>query len=191
MSDYEIVATFNAEMRGFANYYALAPKENLHILEWAGVSSLFLTLASKHKCSPAKMRKQMKDHDEHVLRDKSGDRSTALAVFKIKHRAPPTPDLIDREPKLTAFWGRTEITQRMQAKRCEYCGTRGGYFEVHHIRKMKDLADKKSKTPFDVLMLARKRKTMVLCVECHRLLHAGKLQGWKRGHYAEVESAVR
>jgi hypothetical protein len=27
----------------------------------------------------------------------------------------------------------------------------------------------------DKVMIARRRKTIVLCVECHRLLHAGKL----------------
>jgi hypothetical protein len=28
-------------------------------------------------------------------------------------------------------------------------------------------------------MIARKRKTLVLCVECHDLLHAGKLPDWR------------
>ena len=42
----------------------------------------------------------------------------------------------------------------------------------YHIKKLKDL---KGKAPWEKLMIARKRKTMVLCIGCHHKLHAGKL----------------
>jgi predicted HNH restriction endonuclease len=49
--------------------------------------------------------------------------------------------------------------------------------EVHHIRK---LADLKGKSWWERQMIERKRKTMVLCRECHDELHAGKLSERKR-----------
>ena len=55
---------------------------------------------------------------------------------------------------------------------CESCGKEGGYFEVHHVRKLKDL---KGKEWWEQVMSYRKRKTMILCNECHGLLHTGKL----------------
>jgi RNA-directed DNA polymerase len=61
---------------------------------------------------------------------------------------------------------------RLEAHLCEFCGKSGGYFEVHHIRKRKDV---KGKEAWERIMIARRRKTMVLCHECHDLLHAGKL----------------
>ena len=62
--------------------------------------------------------------------------------------------------------------QRLNASVCESCGKEGGYFEVHHVRKLKDLQGKQW---WEQVMSARKRKTLILCNECHILLHAGKL----------------
>ena len=100
--------------------------------------------------------------------------------------------LKDNEPTTVHFKSRTEILDRINAGKCEYCGTDQGPFEVHHIRKLADLAKKNTKQPWEVLMCARNRKTMVLCKECHRLLHSGQLQGWRRDFFkkAEMESAV-
>ena len=44
--------------------------------------------------------------------------------------------------------------------------------EVHHVRKLKDLKGKKW---WEKQMIARQRKTMVLCKRCHVDLHTGKL----------------
>ena len=68
---------------------------------------------------------------------------------------------------------RTELVERLNAEECEYCGKTDGYFEVHHTRKMSDI--KEGKALWQKLMSARNRKTMVLCVECHRQLTWGKL----------------
>ncbi|MEM5641056.1 hypothetical protein AAHB52_01065 [Bacillus toyonensis] len=44
--------------------------------------------------------------------------------------------------------------------------------EVHHVRKLKDLKGKKK---WEEFMIARRRKTLVLCKDCHVKLHAGKM----------------
>jgi predicted HNH restriction endonuclease len=59
---------------------------------------------------------------------------------------------------------------------CEYCGTAEGYFEVHHVRKLKDLDGKEH---WQQVMAAMRRKTLVLCHVCHRLLHSGTLPDWR------------
>lgn len=51
--------------------------------------------------------------------------------------------------------------------------------EVHHIRKLGNLS---GKAPWERQMMQRRRKTMVLCVECHDELHAGRLRENKRMH---------
>jgi group II intron reverse transcriptase/maturase len=196
LSDYEIVATFNAEMRGFANFYALAPRKNLSILEWAGLSSMFCTLAHKHKTSSLSVRRKMKQGDEHVLRYQVNSKHKTLTVFKVKHAKRIEVEYgaatqVDQLPKLYQFNSRSELIARMNANQCEYCGKAGGYFEVHHIRKLKDLQSKRNLKPWEALMSQRNRKTMVLCFECHQQLHLGTLQGWKRNLNTEVESVVR
>lgn len=44
--------------------------------------------------------------------------------------------------------------------------------EIHHVKKLRDLKGKKQ---WERLMIARKRKTLALCVRCHDRLHAGEL----------------
>ena len=190
LSDYEIVSTYNAEMRGFANYYCLAPKLNLNIMEWSGTISLYKTLAQKHKTSWCKVKCRMKFHDEHVLRYEHGGKEKMLNVYKLKHRISDrvTSDIIPTNSHLSR---NTELLQRMNANKCEYCGKTGGYFEVHHVRKLKDIKAKKDKLPWEIRMCARLRKTMVLCHDCHRQLHNGELPEWKRDLYTKGESAVR
>ena len=76
----------------------------------------------------------------------------------------------------------------MQAHQCEYCETTEGQFEVHHVKKLKDIKD--GKAGWQKHMIARNRKTLVLCVQCHKLLHAGKL-GDNRKLKGVVESRVQ
>jgi hypothetical protein len=90
--------------------------------------------------------------------------------------------MIDAERHVAQYTlSRTEIVQRLNAQRCEYCGTEEGYFEVHHVRKLKDLDGKEH---WQQVMAAMRRKTLVLCHVCHRLLHSGTLPDWR---YRRIE----
>jgi len=80
---------------------------------------------------------------------------------------------VDKPPLPFKYKSGSELLRRMNANKCEYCEREGGYFEVHHVRKLADI--KNGKQPWQELMIARKRKTMVLCVDCHHKLTAGKL----------------
>ena len=80
------------------------------------------------------------------------------------------------------------LVEKMKRLQCEYCGKEKGYFEVHHVRKLSDIKD--GKEPWQMHMIARRRKTLVLCVECHDLLHAGKLPAWRKDLFTKMESAV-
>jgi hypothetical protein len=97
-------------------------------------------------------------------------------------------DEVDLIPKTFVYSSGTELRKRYNAQQCEYCGKQQGYFEVHHVKKLSDLKD--GKAAWQKLMIARRRKTLVLCVECHDQLHAGKLPSWKRSN-REMESAIR
>ncbi len=192
LGDVEIIKTYNAEMRGFANYYSLAPRKRLFLLEWAGVSSLYHTLAKKHKSTCNKLRGQTKVGDEHGIFFEVIGKRKFYKVFKIKHLVDPdfTRD-IDRVANAKIFSNRnTEILKRYNANVCEYCGTRETKFEIHHIRKLADVKSKTNKTQMDLRMAAMNRKTIVLCKDCHDQLHKGTLPGWKRDHYKDGEPSA-
>ena len=85
---------------------------------------------------------------------------------------------------------RTELLERLLRDACELCGA-GRDCEVHHVRKLADLA-KKSKAnqvPWVKLMITRSRKTLVLCRACHVKIHGGRID--KPGLQQIPESSMR
>jgi hypothetical protein len=96
-------------------------------------------------------------------------------LFKLWDWTPPQHQKnVDMVPitGIQLRFNRSSLQQRLEANICEFCGKEGGFFEVHHVRKMKDVNGKEG---WQQIMMARKRKTMILCNECHDKLHAGKL----------------
>jgi group II intron reverse transcriptase/maturase len=185
LSDYEIIGAYNAELRGLANYYALAKdaKQKLNRLEYLTQSSLLKTLANKHQIKVPEMASRLKQSEEYVHREIVKGKVREIKIFKVRDMKtqPKTWEKADQLPNTYVYAGRTEILERMAAQKCEYCGKKDGYFEVHHVRKLADLKDGKER--WQKLMSARRRKTMVLCVECHDLLHAGRLPSWRDSMY--------
>ena len=178
LSDAESIRAFNGELRGLANYYALAcnVKGEMGKLAWTWQTSLFKTLANKHKGSISQITKRMKTEDGYVLTVKGNQKTRNIRVFRLKDLKPPnaTSGSLDMLPNPFPFTlSRSELIRRLNADQCEYCGTQEGPFEVHHIRRMKDVA--RGKQLWQQVMAARNRKTLVLCLQCHHLLHAGKL----------------
>lgn len=183
-SDIEILLSYNAEMRGLANYYALAQgyKKSLNHLIGLAQYSLFATLAHKHHTNIPKIAGQMKlpNRNGHGIRVAVDGKLKLYKLFRLKDHVLPKTDSSDVDKPLDTAWftmNRTELTRRMEANRCEYCGKEGGYMEVHHIRALKDVKD--GKQFWQRLMSAMKRKTMVLCVDCHKELHSRGLPDWK------------
>jgi RNA-directed DNA polymerase len=194
LSDAEIVLAYNAELRGLVNYYALAKnaKRDLRKLSYVWWGSLFKTLAAKHQESVRRIAQRLKRDDRYTLVVTDGERTRHIHVFRLKDLQQPFMGnkRIDVQPNTLALTlSRTEIIRRLNARQCEYCETMEGLFEVHHIRKMKDVAH--GKELWQHMMAARRRKTLVLCRSCHHLLHAGRLPDRKRLQYKEAESSVR
>jgi hypothetical protein len=108
-----------------------------------------------------------------VLTKTKEGKSQRYTLFTLRNWKPPQPKDVDVLPTtLHLRFGRSTLSQKLNANLCESCGKVGGDFEVHHVRKLKDLQGKEW---WEQVMSTRKRKTMILCVECHDLLHTGKL----------------
>ena len=77
--------------------------------------------------------------------------------------------------------------ERLLADTCELCGATDK-IEVHHIRKLTDLDRKgRSKPPrWAKIMTARRRKTLVVCQDCHHAIQYGRYDGAalsNKGHW--------
>jgi group II intron reverse transcriptase/maturase len=192
LSDYEIISTYNAEFRGLASYYALAKdvKSKMNKLEHIYFTSLLKTLASKHKTKVKNMIRRLKSKDGYAYKYKLRGKEREIKVYQLKDLKPKpeTWNKVDLKPDTHTYKARTEILERMNAQRCEYCGKEKGYFEIHHVGKLANIKD--GKEPWQKMMIARNRKTMVLCIGCHNLLHAGRLPSWRKAIYEEGESRM-
>ena len=67
-------------------------------------------------------------------------------------------------------YSRTTLEQRLKAKICELCGTtESDCYEIHHVNKIKNL---KGKQTWEMIMIAKRRKTLVVCKKCHIAIHS-------------------
>jgi Type II intron maturase len=178
VDDEEILLGYNAEMRGIANYYALASgaKQGLSKLMYLAESSFLKTLASKHDTTARKIASKLRQGNDLIVTTHTKEgKPRRYKLFKPRNWKPSPPkDDVDRMPLTGTYlrFNRSSLQQRLEANVCEFCGKEGGFFEIHHVRKLKDLAGKEG---WKQIMIARKRKTLILCIECHDKLHAGTL----------------
>jgi len=173
LSDLEIVAIYNAEIRGLYNYYAMAENVSVrmnmiyHMMEY----SCLKTLAGKHKTSAKKIRTKLQIGDGWGVKYESKEGTSKIRYFYDEGFGMKPPDMnakIDKNVNTNMYANRTELEKRISAKKCEICGKENVPFEIHHVHKIKDLKGKES---WERLMIARQRKTLVLCIECHNSIH--------------------
>ena len=84
----------------------------------------------------------------------------------------------DNQMNFIIWSGRSELIERLLAQKCELCGSTEK-IEVHHIRKLADLAQKDGveRPEWMQKMSARRRKTLVVCLDCHQKIHSGRYDG--------------
>jgi group II intron reverse transcriptase/maturase len=195
LSDYTIVRTYQWEYRGLVNYYLMARNiRELGMYHWMMQTSLLKTLANKHKTSTTKMAAKLKATTQtpygpmtvqRVVLSRGEGRNPLVAEFggiplrkqevKVLH---DTPYIVWTE--------RSDSVKRLLKQKCEMCGrttaelealgSQLGRIEAHHIRKLAGLQSKdRSELPeWKKRMIAIRRKTLIVCTECHDNIHAGR-----------------
>lgn len=175
LDDIEILNQYNAEIRGLYNYYRLA--NNVSVLNnfyYVMRYSMLKTFAGKYRTRISKIIRKYRQGKDFVVKYHKKD-GIGRVLFYNKGFQRDTkvgmsnPDVIARAIE---NYSRSGLIKRLKANQCEWCGKENVPIEVHHIRKLKDLKGKKK---WEIVMIARKRKTMALCIDCHNKLHAGKL----------------
>lgn len=182
-TEYSIVAQYQSEFRGFAQYYQLANNlYRLNTLKWIMEQSLAKTLATKLKMTVKKVHKEygatwtadgktQKGLQVTIQREGKKPLIAKWGGISLKRKLQA---ILNDQPPL--FWpNRSELEKRLLADTCELCGSRDRV-EVHHIRALKDLEQKgrREKPLWAKVMSARRRKTLVVCWSCHRGIHAGQ-----------------
>jgi group II intron reverse transcriptase/maturase len=183
--DFDIVAKYGAEWRGLVQYYLLArnvrrlgkPERTIRL-------SLLKTLANNHKTTVKKVWRQFKfrHHTNNggrmglrVTVERDGKEPLVANFGEIPLIRRPGEIIGDHINGISLQARHTEIIQRLQADRCEVCGSKD-QVQVHHVRKLADLIRKgQPERPLHVkIMAARRRKTLVVCKKCHLDIHSGR-----------------
>lgn len=172
-SDVEIAVSYNAELRGFANYYALANdvKRKLNKAEYLAFGSFLRTLAGKHKSSTTKIARRLRKGQEYYVRYEEQGNPRAVKLWKLKDLQKHVRRWgeIDLAPRGDLVFSRTELIERLNARNCERCGRSDLPCEVHHLRRLSDVIDKDM---LSRMRSARLRKRIVLCTSCHEAAHS-------------------
>lgn len=174
--DLEILDQYNSEIRGFRNYYRIANNSAVansfgYIMQY----SFFKTLATKYRSS---VRKEMNKHrigkyfGVKYINAKGSEITRLLYKDGFARKPMLTNAEVDAIPVTVMFSSTTSLIDRLKASKCEICGAADMALEIHHVRKLKDL---EGKSYWEKFMIARNRKTLALCISCHKNLHLGKL----------------
>lgn len=172
-TDFEIISAYNAELRGICNYYSLA--SNFCMLNYFAYFmeySCLKTIANKHKSTVAQTKDKFRNGSKKwgiSYEMKSGNKILNFAKYSECKNA--STKYLDKIPTFAFNYAytRTTFDSRLKAKECELCGTTTAkYYEIHHINKVKNL---KGKNKWELVMIAKRRKTMVVCQECHYKIH--------------------
>ena len=175
-TDLEIVAAYNAEVRGICNYYSMASNFNtLNYFCYLMKYSCLKTLAHRHKSTVPKIITKFKDGKGDwgiPYETKQCEKRCYFANLKTAKRNKSFSDKIDNTA-IVHQNSRTVFEERLKANFCELCGTTtASSYEIHHIHKVKDL---KGKEFWEQTMIAKKRKTLAVCHECHKKIHGKKV----------------
>jgi len=184
-SDFDIVAKYGAEFRGLVQYYLLARNiRKLGKVERTIRLSLLKTLANKLRTTVKDVWTRYKHRHMTMTGHRMGlcvivpreGKDNLVARFgELPLRRQSNAAIQDELPTWTRRVKRTELIQRLLADTCELCGSKKDV-AVHHIRALKDLQRPGQKeVPTHVfIMAARRRKTLVVCQECHTAIHNGR-----------------
>ena len=181
--DHTIVSTYGAEYRGIVQYYLIAGDVwRLNRLRWVMTTSMLKTLACKHDSSVSKMaaKHMVTVATPHGPRkcfqarvERNGKAPLVAQFGGIPLRRQRNAVIVDHVPQPAIPARRKQLINRLLRGRCEICGNTDD-IQVHHVRKLADLA--KAGTPQPAWaqhMAKRRRKTLVVCASCHERTHNG------------------
>lgn len=170
--DLEILSKYNAEIMGFYNYYSIALNSGIinnfsYIMEY----SMYKTFAAKYSTSVPNICRKYKKDGVFTVFYMNKKRENRFRTFYNKgfgRKIEAKEGFFDKFPNYYFAKMTTSLIDRLKARNCELCGETSE-LEMHHVRKLKDIAN--GKQPWEIHMIARRRKTMALCHDCHMKTH--------------------
>lgn len=173
LSDLEVIDTYNSQTRGICNYYSLASNfGKLNYFTYLMEYSCLKTLAHIHKCRISHIKKKFQCGKSWGVPYETKTERKRMMIIRysdLSRKTAYTYD-VDKIQNHAHYTNSNSLENRLKASKCELCGRddNNTSYEMHHINKLKNL---KGKEQWEKAMIARKRKTLVVCKECHKKIH--------------------
>lgn len=170
MKPEDILAQYNAEIRGLYNYYSLAANVSKECASFAFIMkmSMFKTLGWKLNTSARKVRQKYQKDKDFVIPYNDAKGKQKYRVFYnegFKKRNAQFDVDYDKLPQ-TMYVPYPSLVERLKDGRCELCGKEGKVV-MRHVRTLTKL---KGNNEWEKLMLKRHRKTLVVCEDCNSMI---------------------
>lgn len=170
MKPEDILAQYNAEIRGLYNYYSLAANVSKECASFAFIMkmSMFKTLGWKLNTSARKVHQKYQKDKDFVIPYNDAKGKQKYRVFYnegFKKRNAQFDVDYDKLPQ-TMYVPYPSLVERLKDGRCELCGKEGKVV-MHHVRTLTKL---KGNNEWEKLMLKRHRKTLVVCEDCNSMI---------------------
>ena len=171
--DIEILARYNAEVRGLDNYYSIA-NDSYKIGRFANLMkySMYKTFACKYKTNVHEIKRRYCVGDLFTVayETRAGRKTTTFYRDGFKRKEKATKfDNVSELPQFSKYAKTNTLKQRVERHTCELCNKGCRNLEIHQVKKLKDL---KGNAEWVLLMRKRRRKTLVVCPECHERIHS-------------------
>jgi hypothetical protein len=167
----EMVLKYNEQIRGLYNYYRIANNASVlnkfyYVMEY----SLYKTIAAKFKITMTKAKlKYTKDNVFSVpYETKNGTKHAIFYNKGFARNKTPLYNNIDITPEYSYLYKPRELFHRFKSGKCEFCGKKCDEITVHQVKSLSELT---GDTAWERLMKKKRRVTLIVCVECHRLIH--------------------
>lgn len=177
--DLEIVSQYNSEIRGLYNYYRLAENVSNHMHRFAYFMfySMLKTFATKYRKRTKHIRKKYMKNGRFTVEYET--KRGIKQIYFIERNFPRingiSKELTDVVQNTRYTMSTTRLSDRIKAETCESCGRSNTTIHMHHVKRLKNLREKSNKSYLEQQMIARNRKTIALCKECHLKRHKGEI----------------
>lgn len=152
-SDIEILARYNAEVRGLYNYYSIA-NDSFKIGRFANVMkySMYKTFACKYKTNVHEIKRRYCRNELFTVayETRQGMKTTTFYRDGYKRKECATKfDNVSELPQCSKYAKTNTLKQRVERHTCELCQKDCRNLVIHQVKKLKDL---KGNTEWVLLM---------------------------------------
>jgi nicotine oxidoreductase len=180
----QIILLYSSINRGIQNYYRFVDNwVQLQRIQYILQYSLAMTLGRKYNISTPKVFKRFGKTLTYVIRDKEGKEKKTVS-FYLNHDWAKNRDAFQNRKQADIDLIRSEMHMRSRssiAKPCCVCGDTldNVQIEMHHVRHIRKLSDKRQATGFNRILRMLNRKQIPVCKICHEKIHRGEYDSLK------------